>query len=335
MLTVKCPHCTTALKLRQAPASGKVKCPKCSKVVSIPAPTSATPAAAASRPAPVAAGSALDPDDDAFDFGRINFPSASAVTAVSQFPVSGNVKVYDGPIPGDPLAAEAQQEEGEAEDDQGGGGPARKNEKKKKNPMVLVAGLTGVGILLLVGIGAAAMFAGGGGGGEAKVDVVAAAQKTAPSGYKAVGIEGCVVLMPKGAELEDLPSVSEISATMSSESQSVYLLGAMNGGKRPLDKDQMRKKAERQLGGEILGGNETERNGYKGIKGMLDGSIFLPRMMVEVFHVEERFVIIGCAPASLGADPSMPVDRQLEAAEQKIFYESFKVGPKPSGWSFF
>jgi hypothetical protein len=141
--------------------------------------------------------------------------------------------------------------------------------------------------------------------------------------------------MPKGSEYEDLPSMSETVAIMSSESQSVFLMSAMNGGSRPLDKDQLRKKANRQLGGEILGGNETERNGYKGIKGMLDGSIFLPRMQVEVFHVDERFVIIGCAPASMGADPSMKVDRALETAEQDIFYGSFKIGPKPSGFSFF
>ena len=37
MLTVQCPHCSAALKLREAPAAGKVKCPKCSKVVPVKA----------------------------------------------------------------------------------------------------------------------------------------------------------------------------------------------------------------------------------------------------------------------------------------------------------
>ncbi len=240
------------------------------------------------------------------------------------------MSVYEGPIPGDPLEAAAAEEddEGAAE---GGHVATASAKKKKKNPMVLIGALGGLAVLLIGGIVAVALM-GGGGGGEANVDVVAAAQSTAPQGYTAKGIEGVVILMPKGSGWDKLPSVIESAAVMSDGSGSVYFLGAMNGGKRPLDKDQMRKKAERQLGGEILGGNETERNGYKGIKGMLDGSIFLPRMMVEVFHVEERFVIIGCAPASLGADPSADVDRALETAEQEIFYGSFKIGPKPSGW---
>lgn len=327
MLTVKCPHCSTALKLRQAPPSGKVKCPKCSNIVPV---QSATGNPAPKQRAPVAAGPPVDPDDDAFDFGRINFPSASGATAVSQFPVAGGGAVYEGPIPGDPLAAEDDEDDDDEEGAEGGQSVTAAA-RKKKNPMVLIGALGGLAVVLIGGIVAVALI-GGGGGGEANVDVVAAAQSTAPQGYTAKGIEGVVILMPKGSEWDKLPSVIESGAVRSDGSGSVYFLGAMNGGKRPLDKDQMRKKAERQLGGEILGGNETERNGYKGIKGILDGSIFLPRMMVEVFHVEERFVIVGCAPASMGADPSANVDRGLETAEQDIFYGSFKIGPKPSGW---
>ncbi len=324
MLTVKCPHCSTGLKLQQAPPSGKVKCPKCGKVVSVRTTATASP-----KPSAVSSGRVIDPDDDAFDFGKINAPSASPASAVSHFPVTNKLSAYQGPIPGDPLLAAAVDEEGEDEEEYAETAPAAKK-KKQRNPKILIGALAGVGVLLIGGIIAATQL--GGGGGEASEDVVAAAQSTAPSGYKAVGIEGCVVLMPKGQDWDSLPSMIESVAIESSESGSVYFMGAMNGGKRPMDKDQMRKKAERQLGGEILGGNEMERNGYNGIKGMLDGSIFLPRMQVEVFHVEERFVILGCAPASMGADPSMEFDRGLEQAEQKIFYGSFKVGPKPSGW---
>jgi hypothetical protein len=314
------------MKLRQAPPAGKVKCPKCNSVVPVRAAAASSPAAR-----PVAAGRTLDPDDEGFDFGRINFPSASGTTAVSHFPVADNVSVYDGPIPGDPLEQSIEEQEGVPAEagPQAAAAPAA----KKKNPMVLVGALAAVGVLLVVGIVAATQLGGGGGdGGGSDIDILAAAQSSAPSGYRAVGIEGVVVLMPKGMDWDNLPSLIESMAIESSESGSVYFMGAMDGGNRPLDKDQMRKKAERQLGGEILGGQEMERNGYKGIKGILDGSIFLPRMMVEVFHVEERFVILGCAPRSLGADPSVQVDRQLEQAEQKIFYGSFKVGPKPSGW---
>ena len=81
MLTVKCPHCTTALKLRQAPPAGKVKCPKCGKVVPVRAAAKSVPAAGRGRP--------LDPDDEGFDFGSVNFPSASPTVAVSHFPGAG------------------------------------------------------------------------------------------------------------------------------------------------------------------------------------------------------------------------------------------------------
>jgi predicted Zn finger-like uncharacterized protein len=336
MLNVKCPHCATAMKLREAPASGKVKCPKCGQVVAIAAAAKPSAVAAAPRPAAVPSGPTLDPDDEAFDFGKISFPSASGVTAVSRFPVAGQMSVYEGPIPGDPLALVAK-EDSESPPGPGGhaagpnGAPAKA--QRKRNPMVLVGVLAGAGLLILGGVAAIALTSGGGeGSGGGDIDVVAAAQSTAPAGYQAHGIRGCVVLMPKGAGWDKLPSAIESVAVTSQESDSVYFLGAMDGGKLELDNEQMRKKAERQLGGEILGGNETERNGYKGIQGMLDGSIFLPRMQVEVFSVDERFVIIGCAPASMGADPSVPVNRQAEEAEQTIFYGSFKVGPKPSGW---
>lgn len=332
MLTVKCSACSAALKLQGRPASGKVKCPKCGTVIAVPG--SARPAA---KPAAVGASQSLDPDDDGFDFASISFPSVSGANAVTQFPTTGKMSVYEGPIPGDPLEL-LKQQEAEADGSGGGGqgagpgaGQAVQGKAKQRSPMMLI-GIVAAGlVLVVVGIGAAVMF-GGGDGGAPKVDLLASIQSTAPSGYKAVGIDGCVVLMPKGFEFKDLPSSSEVVAIESEGSGSVFVMAAMNGGRRELEKDQMIKKAERQLGGDILGGNPIERNGYNGYQGMLDGSIFLPRMQVEIFHVDERFVILGWAPKSMGADPSVPVDRKLEAEEEEIFHGSFKVGERPSGW---
>ncbi|TWU46212.1 hypothetical protein Poly51_56080 [Rubripirellula tenax] len=332
MLTVKCPKCAVAMKLAQAPASGRVKCPKCATVVAVNPAGKAGAAPTrqpAQRTAPMAA---VDPDDDNFDFGRISFPSASATAAVSHFPVAGQASMYEGPIPGDPLAPEPDKSDGAGGD---GDAPPASGKKKKKGGMSTTAIVRmSIGLLLLIVcstigglIWRQRMNA-----GPSEAEAIAKLQVSAPDGYQAVGIEGVLVLMPKGSAYDNLPSVIDCKAVSTFESQSTYFLGAMNGGKRPLDKDQMRKKAERQLGGEILGGQEMERNGYKGIKGVLDGSIFLPRMQVEVFHVDERFCILGCAPKSMGADPSVPVDRALEAEEQEVFYKSFTIGPIPSGF---
>ncbi len=317
MLTVKCPKCSTALKLQQAPASGQVKCPKCGAVVGV----------RATAPA----GRVVDPNDDTFDFGQVKFPAAVAAPTVSHFRSSGNLKPYTGPIPGDPLAAVAAPQT--SGDPHGGGAVATTPSKKKGiSPKMLIGILGGVALLLVGGIVAVVMMSGSGGSEGPQVDVIAEAQAAAPENYSAVGIYGTVVLVPKGDDLGEVPSAIESRAILSSGSGSVYYLGAMNGGKLEIDNEQMRKKASRMLGGDVLGGQDTERNGYKGIKGMLDGSVFLPRMQVEIYHVNEIFAIIGCAPASMGADPSVPVDRALETEEQDIFYKSFKIGSPPGGW---
>lgn len=355
MLTVKCPQCSTALKLAQTPASGKVKCPKCATVLGVgkPAAVKAAPAAAnrgaaarpaasrpaASRPAGTrpagtrpAAGKArpasADPDD--FDFGKISFPTAASSPAVSHFPSPQNRTAYTGPIPGDPLAEpepEAPEPSRASQPPNPHAGPA----KSKGSPMAVVRLLIGLALLMVCLILVVVVWVQRSNRTDPGGALLAAAQSTAPENYQAVGIQGCVALMPKGGEFGELPTVIEFKMVESDGSGSVYFLGAMNGGSRPIDKDQMRKKAEKQLGGEILGGNETERNGYKGIKGILDGSLFIPRMQVEVYHIEERFCIIGVAPNSMGADSSANVNRGLEREEETIFYESFKIGPKPAG----
>ncbi|MGB7327045.1 MAG: hypothetical protein WBD31_19370 [Rubripirellula sp.] len=344
MLTVKCPKCAAALKLAQAPASGRVKCPKCATVVAVKpsaggaAPARPAPSRAPARPA--AAPTSVDPDDENFDFGRISFPTASTAAAVSHFPTSGQATLFDGPIPGDPLEIETDASGSPSGGGEPGGPPAKpggktKSGKKKGGGLSTTAVVRlAVGLIALIvctGI-AVVVWKSRGSGGPSAAETIAKLQQSSPDGYKAYGFQGAVALMPKGSEYDNLPSVIDCMAVTTDKSMSVYFFGAMNGGSRPLDNEQMRKKAGRQLGGEILGGNDTERNGYKGIKGILDGSIFLPRMMVEVYHIEERFCILGCAPASFGADPSAQVDRALEMEEQKVFYDSFKVGAKPAGF---
>ncbi len=334
MLTVKCPKCGAALKLAQAPASGRIKCPKCSAVVAVN-PSASKPAAsptgaAKSRPPARPSNEDADPDDENFDFGRINFPTASAAAAVSQFPSGSGGSVYDGPIPGDPLEMDAPATSGDR-----GNAKATAGGKKKKGGISTTAMVrTAIGLITLIvcTIIAVIVWKARGSSGPSQAESIAKLQQTSPEGYKAVGFEGAVVLVPKGQEFDRLPSAINCTAVNTDKSESVYFFGAMNGGSLPLDKDQLRKKAERQLGGEILGGNETERNGYTGIEGVLDGSVFLPRMKVEVYHVDERFCILGCAPKSFGADPSVQVDRGLESEEQKVFYESFKVNAKPASF---
>jgi len=121
---------------------------------------------------------------------------------------------------------------------------------------------------------------------------------------------------------------------MSDATSSVFVLAVMDGGSQPIDDEQMRKKASRSLGGDILGGQPVERNGYKGIKGVLDGSLFLPRMNLEIFHHDGRFAIIGYVFGSEmrargGEATFVSADEQKEA---EVFLNSFKIGPPQGGF---
>ena len=128
----------------------------------------------------------MDPDDDAFDFGRINFPAASGATAVSQFPVTGGATLYEGPIPGDPLEMEVAEEESDGEAEESlppvPGAPqvraaapteAAETDKKKK-PWLLIGVIGGLAVLLIGGGIAFAMLSGGGDESAASEGEVAA-----------------------------------------------------------------------------------------------------------------------------------------------------------------
>lgn len=365
MIQVRCPQCNAALSLKQTPASGKIKCPKCAAIVNVaaspaaakvpaaatqptqravapaarPAAQQARPAAQQARPAAQQARPAQAPSANA-GFDDIDFrsiPVPMAPTSSGYFPVAGDARVYDGPIALDPIPVQKTGEEDDDDDGAFNGGAAGPTQKAKQAKVIGI--IAGVGVLLIGGgIGAFVLMGGGGSDGSQAVDVVAAAAAAAPSGYQAKSLHNCVVLMPAGSwEEGKIPSAIDSEVIRSEATGSVFLLAAMDGGSQPIDNTQMRKKASRSLGGDILGGTDTERNGYKGIKGVLDQSVFLPRMSVEVFHHDGRFVIIGHASASemraaSGGEATVAGGGPDEQKEAETFYNSFKIGPPKTGF---
>ncbi len=160
MLTVKCSACSAGLKLQAPPASGKVKCPKCGAVIAVGRTSQSS-----TKAAPTASSKSIDPNDEGFDFGKISFPSAAGTNAVSQFPSSGNVSLYEGPIPGDPLDFAPADPAANPSASSGGevGSPARgKTKAKKRRPLLWIGLIAGVLVLVGGGIGAAVMFSKGG-----------------------------------------------------------------------------------------------------------------------------------------------------------------------------
>ena len=352
MIQVRCPQCNTTLSLKQTPASGKIKCPKCAAVVNVAAaPAAAQAPAAVKQPAQRAATPAARPATpqarparatssnaglDDIDFRSIPVPVAP--TSSGFFPVAGDARVYDGPIALDPIPVQKSGDGDDDDDDDdafsgGAGGPTQKAKQAK-----VIGIIAGVGVLLVGGGIAAFMLMGGGGSdGPQAVDVVAEATAAAPSGYQAKALHNCVVLMPAGtSEDVKIPGAIDVEMVRSAATESMFLLAAMDGGALPLEPLQMKKKTSNSLGGEMLGGTETERNGYKGIKGVQDQSPFVPRMSVETFHHDGRFVIIGHITGSqmrsAGGEAVLGGNSAEEAKEVETFYNSFKIGPPKKGF---
>ena len=337
MIQVRCPKCSTSLALKQAPAAGKVKCPKCATIIAVgSAAPAAVPQGAAKKPANPA------PRAGASGNGEIDFrniPSSSGPAPSGNFPMPVARKVYDGPIALDPIPKQKTGDEDEDEDDEPAQ-PSSGGKSKKSKQATTIIGLVVLALVLVAGGGVAFWkFGGGGGGGSgATVDVGAVAAAAAPSGYQTKMFLNCVTLMPKGSWGDKkLPTAIESEAVQSEATESVFFLGVMDGGSLPIDDLQMKKKASKLLGGEVLGGQPVERNGYKGIKGVLDGSLYLPRLSNEVFHHDGRFAIIGYAAGSAlraagGGDGAVAGGSPDEQKEAEVFYNSFKIGPPAGGF---
>ena len=332
MPVIECPSCQRKLNLKQMPAASKIKCPGCSNPISLPATTPQT-----------AVAGGLTPEDEGFDFGQVQFPSAGP-TAVSTFQTGGqSLNVYQGPIPGDPLGEELGTVSEGDDPVPDGTAPAAKP-AGKLSPIAIAGILGGTAVLLLVVIVVGALVAGGGGGdssddGTPKVtassDEIAQAKQNVPDGYDLVDIDGTVVYLPKGeSRTEDLRTVLDFKAVLSNETRSYYFYGVMDGGSTPFEDEVLRKKIRGQLKGDFLGGTPTQRNGYSGIKGVIDQSLSVPRMRCETFQVDGRICVLGVAPYSDNVEPGTPVDRAAEQKEMNTFHDSFKVGAPGGGGLF-
>ncbi len=336
MIQVRCTQCSAALSLKQSPTSGKVKCPKCAAIISVG--TSSAPPIPAAKPSPVTRPPVRPTAQPSFD-GEIDFrniPVASAPLPSGNFPMLGTARVYNGPVTLDPIPTQrANEDDEDDEDDSPSVGTQPSPGKKQTNLVVALAAAA----IVLIAVGGFFAWKMSGSAGTAAPDPAAIAAAAAPSGYQAKSLNGCIALMPVGSRYEKMlkSDAIEAEAVSSGATGSVFLLAVMDAGSEPLTPDQMKKKAARALSGEVLGGTSTERNGYKGIKGILDGSASLPRLQLEIFQFEGRFAVIGNISGSEmqaqgGGDAVVVGGSAEEQKEAEVFYNSFKIGPPPSGF---
>lgn len=161
MPVIQCPTCQRKLNLKQMPAASRIKCPGCSNAIPIPTARKSEDKSAgksAGKSAPVSASQAgLTPDDENFDFGKIQFPSAGPATVSTFQPGPEPLNVYQGPIPGDPLGEQMGVNE------QGQGTAVSPGKKKKKgntiSPKWMAAILAGVFVFVLIVVAIATVFA--------------------------------------------------------------------------------------------------------------------------------------------------------------------------------
>ena len=153
MPVIQCPSCRKSLNLKQMPTASRIKCPACSNAIPIGTAGGGS-AASGGR------GAALTPDDEGFDFGQIQFPSAGPV-AVTTFPTANqSLNVYQGPIPGDPLAGELGDQSAEPESSD----PSEKKKSKPKgtlSPKAMAAILGATIVLLLIAVVIGTLVGGG------------------------------------------------------------------------------------------------------------------------------------------------------------------------------
>ncbi|TWT96227.1 flagellar basal body-associated FliL family protein [Neorhodopirellula pilleata] len=169
MPVIQCPSCQKSLNLKQMPTAARIKCPACSNAIPINAAGSAaaTASSAGGRRAP------LTPEDEGFDFGQIQFPSAGPV-AVTTFPTAHqSLNVYQGPIPGDPLAGELGSQTEESESTAATGNKKSKA-KGTLSPKAMAAILGATVFLILVAVVIGTMV--GGGSSEPETQPAAAAE---------------------------------------------------------------------------------------------------------------------------------------------------------------
>ena len=153
----------------------------------------------------------------------------------------------------------------------------------------------------------------------------------APKGFQWFRENGVEVLLPVGYEAKVYPASWDAKAVQV-ESGVIFFIGVMDQVKE-LDKQGRKRKLVRMTGGDYRESGVAKRNGYEGFRCILDQNIFLGRVNAECYHVGGRLIVLGVSSEQAGGG-NVVVGQKTEGEREKVFFESFKVGPKPKGWFF-
>ena len=347
-MQIKCPKCSTVLKVANPQSGAKVKCPKCATVMKLggsaagqqspskPAPAQRAPAkqaparkkpkqpvatppqkqqpsAAAASPAPAASPMAAAQGSPAGSFDFLDLPEP-ATAEVQQFAQAAAPQAYVPPAAGS-LGAKKPAAEPPTEEKGGG---------MSKGLIAAIAG--GVAfVLILVATGGVLLTRGGSSGGNQAAAKPAKAE--APPGFSFVEFYGVSVFLPDGEELETKPSSMDSKLIITPMGTS-FFFGSTQAENKEMEDDKLKRRVDTLLASGVIIAGQCERGGVKGKKCILDQSLFLPRMDAEIYQDSGRIIVIGVSSGGGGYGNTV-VGQVSEPELQKQFFDSFTVGPAP------
>ena len=354
MPTIKCPKCSTMMKLQQQAKAVKVKCPKCGTVLKVAAPKQPAQAAAAkartaqtapkqtapvtpapTQAAPAQPAPAADPFAAAADpFATSTADPFSAAPAADPFGAApgqfdfGNLDTPAAPMPAAASPAAAPGNTNPYAKPAQAAAPAKKKRSSKGGNKKLLIGLAiGGGVLLLSLIGVVAFLAARDSGGGSKSassspSSSSAASPAAPTGTGSVGRVSFT--FPEGSSMDTPPTTITAQAHQSTATGATYFVGIDEYEFLNPSPGQIALRAGRMILSNVYGGQKVERNGHAGIKGNSRGGLYFTDMTVEYFMIDDQIIVVGCGmprrkfekPKVINPPPPPPpTEEELRKAE--------------------
>ncbi len=194
-------------------------------------------------------------------------------------------------------------------------------------PLMIATGVSAaVFVLLLFGVGGVAAYQNSPGGSASSNP----AASDAPPGFTLFEEHGVTIHLPQGSEVEVHKS-AWATKTIQTNTGAVYFVG-VTPSTNIWEGKKLQRRMDNFMSGGFLAAGVVNRNGYEGSKGRLDQCIYLPTMNLEVYQLDGRFAVIGIsAGGSRDAAGNTVVGQSSEPENEKEFYDSFTIGPMPTG----
>lgn len=169
---------------------------------------------------------------------------------------------------------------------------------------------------------------------------IAKLDASAPEGFDTYRVKGVSVYLPRARPIEPTPGVLESKGVITPLG-TIFIAGVADIDETPLNEEAFKSAVERVTGGEYRRVRDAERDGKQGDSGVLTKATRFaagdnkkaPMLNVEVFQNDGRIIIIGVAQ-EISNSSNTVVGSSAEPELEEVFWESIKIGPKPTQIGF-